>query len=73
MDNLERGCADGAQAEYGITPDLTTLAKIVAGGLPGGAVAGRADILERLDFEVAEEKGFERAIELLKNETEIEA
>lgn len=50
----------GAQAEYGITPDLTTLAKIVAGGLPGGAVAGRADILERLDFEAAEEKGFEK-------------
>ncbi|HZU89853.1 MAG TPA: aminotransferase class III-fold pyridoxal phosphate-dependent enzyme, partial [Stellaceae bacterium] len=31
----------GAQAHYGITPDLTTLAKIMAGGLPGGAVAGR--------------------------------
>ena len=29
----------GAQAEYGIRPDLTTLAKILAGGLPGGAVA----------------------------------
>jgi glutamate-1-semialdehyde 2,1-aminomutase len=31
-------------------PDLTTLAKILAGGLPGGAVAGRADILELLEF-----------------------
>ena len=30
----------GAQALYGVTPDLTTLAKIVAGGMPGGAVAG---------------------------------
>ena len=35
----------GAQAFYGITPDVTTLAKILAGGLPGGCVAGRADIL----------------------------
>ena len=40
----------GAQERYGITPDLTTLAKIVAGGLPGGAVTGRADILEYLDY-----------------------
>ncbi|HLH74018.1 MAG TPA: aminotransferase class III-fold pyridoxal phosphate-dependent enzyme, partial [Chloroflexota bacterium] len=35
----------GCQEYYGVTPDLTTLAKILAGGLPGGAVAGRADIL----------------------------
>jgi glutamate-1-semialdehyde 2,1-aminomutase len=42
----------GAQAEYGIRPDLTTLAKIMAGGLPGGAVAGRKDVLDLLDFEV---------------------
>ncbi len=40
----------GAQAHFGITPDLTALAKILAGGLPGGAVVGRADVLERLDF-----------------------
>lgn len=38
----------GAQALFGVTPDITSLAKILAGGLPGGAVAGRADILERL-------------------------
>ena len=50
----------GAQAEYGITPDLTSLAKILAGGLPGGAVVGRADILERLDFDAAAAKGFEK-------------
>ena len=31
----------GAQARFGVTPDLCVLAKIVAGGLPGGAVAGR--------------------------------
>src|SRR5271166_283986 len=43
----------GAQAALGITPDMTTLAKIVSGGLPGGAVAGRKDILDWLDFAVA--------------------
>jgi len=35
----------GAQAFYGVMPDLTSMAKILAGGLPGGALAGRADIL----------------------------
>lgn len=40
----------GAQAHYGVTPDLTTLAKIVAGGLPGGAVAGKADIVGMIEF-----------------------
>jgi len=40
----------GAQAHYGVTPDLTTLAKILAGGLPGGCLAGRADILASLEF-----------------------
>jgi glutamate-1-semialdehyde 2,1-aminomutase len=39
----------GAQGYYGIRPDLTTLAKILAGGLPGGAVAGRADILATIE------------------------
>jgi len=50
----------GAQQALGILPDLTSLAKILAGGLPGGAVAGRRDLLERLDPEVAEAKGFEK-------------
>jgi glutamate-1-semialdehyde 2,1-aminomutase len=40
----------GVQARYGVTPDLTTMAKILAGGLPGGAVAGTADILSMLEF-----------------------
>ena len=40
----------GAQAYFGVTPDLTTLAKILAGGLPGGAVAGRGDILNQIEF-----------------------
>ncbi len=43
--------AGGAQAAYGVTPDMTTLAKILAGGLPGGALAGRADLLEALAFD----------------------
>ena len=30
----------GAQAHYGVTPDLATFAKVVAGGMPGGAVVG---------------------------------
>ncbi len=40
----------GAQGHYGIKPDLTTMAKILAGGLPGGCVAGRGDVLEYLEF-----------------------
>lgn len=40
----------GAQERYSIQPDLTTLAKILAGGLPGGALAGRADILSAIEF-----------------------
>ncbi|MBX3438073.1 MAG: glutamate-1-semialdehyde 2,1-aminomutase [Planctomycetaceae bacterium] len=35
----------GAQARYGVTPDLTTLGKIVGGGLPVGAYGGRADVM----------------------------
>lgn len=44
----------GAQQREGIVADLTTLAKILAGGLPGGAVGGRADILKHLAFGDAE-------------------
>jgi glutamate-1-semialdehyde 2,1-aminomutase len=40
----------GVQEEEGLRPDLTTLAKVLAGGFPGGAVAGRRDLLERLAF-----------------------
>lgn len=50
----------GAQAIVGVIPDLTTLAKILAGGLPGGAVVGRKDILERLDFDAADRDDFEK-------------
>ncbi len=38
----------GAQALYGIRPDLTTLGKVIGGGLPVGAFGGRADIMARL-------------------------
>ncbi|MBX6340899.1 MAG: aspartate aminotransferase family protein [Thermomicrobiaceae bacterium] len=40
----------GKQQVVGVTPDLTTMAKIVAGGLPGGAVGGRADVMGVLEF-----------------------
>ncbi|USE38354.1 glutamate-1-semialdehyde 2,1-aminomutase [Endozoicomonas sp. SCSIO W0465] len=38
----------GAQAYYGVKPDLTTLGKIIGGGLPVGAFGGRRDIMEHL-------------------------
>jgi len=38
----------GAQERFGIKPDLTTLGKIIGGGLPVGALGGRADILDFL-------------------------
>jgi len=38
----------GAQQLYGITPDLTTLGKILGGGLPCGAFGGRADVMDYL-------------------------
>lgn len=38
----------GAQALYGIRPDLTTLGKVVGGGLPVGAFGGRRDIMDHL-------------------------
>lgn len=38
----------GAQGRFGITPDLTTLGKVVGGGLPVGAFGGRGDIMDRV-------------------------
>ncbi|MDF3918243.1 glutamate-1-semialdehyde 2,1-aminomutase [Salinicola salarius] len=38
----------GAQAHYGITPDLTCLGKIVGGGMPVGAFGGKRDIMEQI-------------------------
>ncbi len=39
----------GAQEAFGITPDLTAFGKIIAGGTPGGAFGGRADIMSLYD------------------------
>jgi len=50
----------GAQEARGIKADICTLAKVVAGGMPGGAVAGRKDLLDFLDFEVSAQKGREK-------------
>jgi glutamate-1-semialdehyde 2,1-aminomutase len=38
----------GAQELYGVTPDLTTLGKVIGGGLPVGAYGGRAEIMDRV-------------------------
>ena len=43
-----RVAAGGAQELYGIHPDLTTLGKVIGGGLPVGAYGGRADIMDRV-------------------------
>jgi glutamate-1-semialdehyde 2,1-aminomutase len=43
-----RVAASGAQALYGVTPDLTCLGKIVGGGLPVAAYGGRADLMDRV-------------------------
>lgn len=40
---IAKGCA---QEYFGITPDLTTLGKVIGGGLPVGAYGGRADIMK---------------------------
>ena len=40
----------GAQERFSVDPDLTTMAKIVAGGLPGGVVGGKADIIDMIAF-----------------------
>jgi glutamate-1-semialdehyde 2,1-aminomutase len=40
----------GAQQRFGVIPDMSTLGKIVAGGLPGGAVTGKASIMDVLDW-----------------------
>ena len=54
----------GAQQLYGVTPDMTTLAKIVAGGLPGGAVVGKREILQVQTFKGELHKDrFERVLQ----------
>lgn len=50
----------GAAEAFGVTPDLVTFAKIVSGGLPGAAVAGRREILDQIDFAAMEAAGREK-------------
>ena len=38
----------GAQQYFGVTPDLTTLGKVIGGGLPVGAYGGRRDIMQNV-------------------------
>jgi glutamate-1-semialdehyde 2,1-aminomutase len=54
----------GVQQALGITPDMTTLAKVLSGGLPGGAVVGRKDIMDWLDFKVTKAAGKEKVAHL---------
>src|SRR6185436_9602912 len=43
-----RVAAGGAQARFGVMPDLTTLGKVIGGGLPVGAFGGSRAMMERL-------------------------
>jgi glutamate-1-semialdehyde 2,1-aminomutase len=55
-----RWAPGGAQEFYGVHGDLTCMAKILAGGLPGGAVAGRRDVINQLSFDPADRGGREK-------------
>ncbi len=44
-----RSCYGGLQQQYNVTPDLTALGKMIGGGFPIGAIAGRADIMDVLN------------------------
>ncbi|MEM8699141.1 MAG: aminotransferase class III-fold pyridoxal phosphate-dependent enzyme [Pseudomonadota bacterium] len=48
----------GAQEAYGVVPDLCTLGKIIGGGLPLAAIAGRAEIMAHFDKALAGPDGF---------------
>lgn len=43
-----RWAPGGVQELTGVLPDLTVLGKVLAGGMPGGAVCGRADLIDLL-------------------------
>ena len=58
----------GAQAYYGVTPDMTTMAKILGGGLPGGAVAGKADIINMIEMR-ADDPAYNRDRRIAHNGT----
>jgi glutamate-1-semialdehyde 2,1-aminomutase len=48
----------GAQAYYGVTPDLCTLGKIIGGGYPLAAIAGKAEIMAHFDRALVPEDAF---------------
>jgi glutamate-1-semialdehyde 2,1-aminomutase len=48
----------GAQAYYGVTPDICTLGKVIGGGFPLAAIAGRADIMAHFDRAAVGDEGF---------------
>lgn len=48
----------GAQERYGVVPDLCTLGKVIGGGLPLAAIAGRAEIMAHFDRGLVGEAGF---------------
>ena len=48
----------GAQEYYGVTPDLCTLGKVIGGGFPLAAIAGRAEIMRHFDRDEVGEEGF---------------
>jgi glutamate-1-semialdehyde 2,1-aminomutase len=48
----------GGQTYYGVTPDLCTLGKVIGGGFPLAAIAGRADIMAHFDRGIVGEAGF---------------
>jgi glutamate-1-semialdehyde 2,1-aminomutase len=41
----------GASEKFNVIPDITTLAKILGGGMPGGAVAGKSDLINLIEFQ----------------------
>ncbi|MGH2535292.1 MAG: aspartate aminotransferase family protein [Thermomicrobiales bacterium] len=57
----------GAQARFGVIPDLTTMAKIVAGGMPGGAVGGQTEFMQHMAFK--DEPGWNATKKVSQNGT----
>ncbi|MBM3597144.1 MAG: aminotransferase class III-fold pyridoxal phosphate-dependent enzyme [Alphaproteobacteria bacterium] len=52
----------GAQEYYGVTPDICTLGKVIGGGFPLAAIAGRDDIMAHFDANAVGEDGFMKQI-----------
>ena len=58
-----RASRGGAQGYYGVTPDMTTMAKILGGGLPGGAVAGKAELIDMIQLSDDPEYNSDRRVQ----------